>query len=355
MAYVRIYSNNGGIIRFTYPLYYLKERIYMLSQLAGRTATGESGAINENIMLNDDQIIFVDKSIRTALRMLGDVMAKANHPDVTPDTVVQYVYILTASNFGHIKNSQLGVFDGLIEEAVINYVLYQWFGVNRSNELKLHYATDYQTSQKMIKGYLYSFLKRGQGQTSLPAYRSGEKPLDGRYLGDYPTVEAMEQAVPGFRMADIGFSCEHTEYVIYEPNGMDGWNKLSEVKDGIPEEKIIDPTLEDASFPQAVTGDVFLITRGGSFKGYAVEASDLLLCISDNINEDYNEEVTLPPQEDSYKDSLDNFLLISGNALYGIGVPPADAHLYNFMTREYLQGLIGIYPDDEELIVEVPG
>ena len=304
MKHFRIFTNTGGVVRFTYNMQELLNTVNQETQFVGRNIPDAQGNIDLNKMAGPDDIDFVVRSIKGAADTLDSFIPK--HAKTEEFRVIVFSdeeVTITFNNSGKTSRTVLEQVHEYTRNFLVNIMLRMWYEkVNMPNQAGTYASQADLAVRTLQRVLLHSFIIGVPYGSRYPKVNPNEvaRPLKGKFLGSYKTQDVRDD-VHGtvYEAGDICYIESEKDYMVYDSE----WIKLNTIVDGLTAgEKINAKDHED--FPSAEAGDVYFITKGGTLGEYndRVYAGEALVCIKNNQE--------APASPVTYKDSLVNFIVI---------------------------------------------
>ncbi len=298
MKHIRLYTHTGGVVRFSYNMEDLLEAVNSETQFTGRNIRDNTGNIDLDKMAGPDDIEFVVRSIKSAADTFESFIPKHIKPAEFKIIMFSDKEItITLSDNGKTSRSILEQAYEQFRNYMVNLMIQMWYqkcGLPQTAEpFSMYAASAIQNIQRVL---IHSFIIGRPFGSRYPKISLTDiaRPLKGKFLGAYTTVEIMENIHGGSEeSADIVYIEQEKDYMIY--NGA-SWAKLSDMVESATPLNCRD----HIPFPDTATaGDLFVVTKGGTIGDYddVVYAGEVILCISNNTADDFH-------------DSLKNFIVI---------------------------------------------
>ncbi len=139
-------------------------RSQQLSQYHARLNKDKEGNSDLDMVFSEDHREYFDTFCKKALAAIGGIYLKVNKKDVIPYTYfsdgVKEAASITITDNLFVKNSQLSVYDSMIEDAIVNYVLTRWYEHLGVDSLKKYFELPVQGTIIYLTDNLYPFLRK---------------------------------------------------------------------------------------------------------------------------------------------------------------------------------------------------
>ncbi len=297
VSHTRLYSVKGGVVRFKYNTEHLLEAINAETQFTGRNIKLTDGQVDMDKMSGPDDIEFVIRHLKSAADTFDNFIPK----HVKPSDISMVVYsaqeiTISLAESGRTNKSMIHQVYEQIRSYLLNLMMQMWYqksGVQAASDAFMTLAM--LARQNIQRVLLHSFTAGRVHGTRYPLISLADlsRPLQGKFLGSYPTIDDMETVHGGAEEeADIVYIESEGDYMIYD--GAD-WQTLEDEITGASSLNAVD----GIDYPEADIGDMHNITKSGVIGEYKdrIYAGDALLCIRNN-------------ESDNFRNTLENFITI---------------------------------------------